>query len=291
LKNRAVTKQKISRRTLRALRGHVGPRGPTGPRGPKGDPTYKRTIVVSPVGTDTQNGSALLAAVASVTPSQANPYLLKLEPGRYDLGSQTLLLKPFLDVEGSGWGTNVTRTGSYTLKTTTITVQGANGVTLRDLQVTNGSTSDMGTSIAINALGNSGFRLQNVKAVATNTGGLGQAHALGVVGGDATVVDSELDAQGSSPAGVVNNGSLRLTRSLVDGGDGLGVLVAGTGNSAVITWSDVRGKTNSVLAEGGSMTVLLSVLGGPAASLGSVPLTCGGDIDEADGSSLGPTCT
>jgi hypothetical protein len=81
-------------------------------------------------------------------------------------------------------------------------------------------------------------------------------------------------------------------RSLVDGGDGVGVGVGGTGNSAVISWSDVRGKTNSVLAEAnGSMTVFLSILDGPAGNLASVPLTCGGDVNEADGSSLGPTCT
>jgi hypothetical protein len=292
LKNGAVTKQKISQRTLRALRGPVGRRGPRGPRGPKGDPTYERTIVVSPVGTDTQNGTALLAVVASVTPSEASPYLLKIEPGRYDLGSQTLRLKPFLDVEGSGWVTDVTRTGRYTLKASTVTVQGADGATLRDLQVTNYVTSDMGTSTAISAPGVGGLRLQGVKAVATNAGGLGQAVALGIAGGDTTVVDSELAAQGSSSVGAVDDGLLRLTRSRVDGGDGFGVSVGGTGNSAIITWSDVRGKTNSVLAEAnGSMTVLLSILDGPAANLGSVPLTCGGDINEVDGSSLGPTCT
>lgn len=291
LRNGAVTKQKIARRTLRGLRGHAGPRGRTGPQGPKGDPTYKRTILVSPVGTDAQNGTALLAAVAAVTPSQANPYLLKLEPGTYDLGGQTLQMKPFLDIEGSGWATNVTRTGGATAKTLTVTVEGANGVTLRDLQVTNDVSSDMGTSVAVDSHG-SGFRLHDVRAVATNTGALGQSTALEVLGGDATVVDSEFHAHGTSPQGVVDDGLLRLTRSLVDGGDGLGVGVFGNGNSAVITWSDVRGNANSVLEQAdSSVKVLLSILEGPAARIGTGPLTCGGDVNEGDGSSLGPTCT
>ena len=45
---------------------------------------YTRTVVVGPVGTPAQNGTALLAAMAAIpTPaSQADAWLLKLEPGR-----------------------------------------------------------------------------------------------------------------------------------------------------------------------------------------------------------------
>jgi hypothetical protein len=48
---------------------------------------YKRTVLVSPVGTPQQNGTALRNALASITGASAtNPYLLKIEPGIYDLG-------------------------------------------------------------------------------------------------------------------------------------------------------------------------------------------------------------
>lgn len=64
---------------------------------------YERTVVVSPVGTPLQNGAALLQALASITDnSNTNPYLLKIEPGFYFLGSTPLQMKTHVDIEGSG---------------------------------------------------------------------------------------------------------------------------------------------------------------------------------------------
>jgi hypothetical protein len=48
---------------------------------------YERTVIVSPVGTGTENGQALLDALARITDASASkPYLLYIEPGIYDLG-------------------------------------------------------------------------------------------------------------------------------------------------------------------------------------------------------------
>ncbi|HEX2913183.1 MAG TPA: hypothetical protein VH186_20440 [Chloroflexia bacterium] len=72
--------------------------------------SLSHTIIVSPNGTPAQNGTALLNAMVSISgnaPSAGNPYLLKLEPGQYDLGNQTLVLVPFVDLEGSGEETTV----------------------------------------------------------------------------------------------------------------------------------------------------------------------------------------
>lgn len=67
--------------------------------------TFVRTVLVSPVGTPTQNGAALVAAVATLgSASASNPYLVRIEPGIYDLGSQFLNLPSSVDVEGSGAG-------------------------------------------------------------------------------------------------------------------------------------------------------------------------------------------
>jgi hypothetical protein len=63
---------------------------------------YVRTIVVSPVGTDSENGLALLTAVQGLTGSSAtNPFLVKVEPGTYEL-NQTLAMHQYVDLEGSG---------------------------------------------------------------------------------------------------------------------------------------------------------------------------------------------
>src|SRR5690348_11115783 len=71
---------------------------------------FTRTVVVSPNGTPVQNGLALLSAMNTISnsnPSVSNPWLLKLEPGQYDLGNQTLTLQPYVDLEGSGEGTTI----------------------------------------------------------------------------------------------------------------------------------------------------------------------------------------
>ncbi|HEX2913440.1 MAG TPA: hypothetical protein VH186_21735 [Chloroflexia bacterium] len=67
--------------------------------------SMSHTIVVSPNGTPAQNGTALLTAMATISkavPSVDNPWLLKLEPGNYNLGNKSLILQPFVDLEGSG---------------------------------------------------------------------------------------------------------------------------------------------------------------------------------------------
>jgi hypothetical protein len=103
------------RRGPRGKRGPAGRRGPTGlqglkgvtgakgAKGDKGDPTYKRTVLVSPVGTDLQNGTALRSALAGITTaSSSNRFLLKIEPGTFDLGTAPLNMKSYVDIEGSG---------------------------------------------------------------------------------------------------------------------------------------------------------------------------------------------
>ncbi len=60
--------------------------------------------MVGPVeGDPAASGTALLNALSGITgASEANPYLLKVEPGVYDLGTGTLRMKSFVDIEGSG---------------------------------------------------------------------------------------------------------------------------------------------------------------------------------------------
>ena len=72
-----------------------------------------RTIVVGPTGTPTQNGTALKQALANITDNAADSrYVVKLEPGVYDIGADILRMKPFVDIEGSGAGTTFIRGGA-----------------------------------------------------------------------------------------------------------------------------------------------------------------------------------
>jgi hypothetical protein len=173
---------------------------------------YARTVIVSPVGSDAQNGNALLAALAGITgASSSSPYLLKIEPGRYDLGTQSLTMQEWVDVEGSGeLVTTITASGHTT--STTGTVVGADHAELRFLTVENsggsaravaiynGETSPRLTHVTASAWGGSSFNcgvsnyavnpasptMENVTAIAS--GGF-QAEGVGNAGSAPTMKD------------------------------------------------------------------------------------------------------
>jgi hypothetical protein len=113
---------------------------------------YKRTVVVSPVGTDTDNGQALLNAFSGITDASATkPYLLYIEPGTYDLGTGWLQMKEHVDIQGAGeLQTLITRSTPSTGCTSVgSTVSGANNAELRFLTVQNMDGSNTGCPIAI----------------------------------------------------------------------------------------------------------------------------------------------
>lgn len=94
-----------------------------------------RTEFVSPVaGNPVASGARLLRAVADIAaPSAADPWLVKIEPGVYDLDGRSLAMRPFVDVEGSGEGVTIVRS----TVNGTGTVRGADDAELRELTVLN----------------------------------------------------------------------------------------------------------------------------------------------------------
>ncbi|HKV11272.1 MAG TPA: hypothetical protein VJ725_24230 [Thermoanaerobaculia bacterium] len=102
-------------------------------------------MLVSPVpGNPTASGTALQTALAGISsPSSTNQWLLKLEPGIYDVGSTLLQMRSWVDIEGSGIGVT-TITGSVPVASNfDATVHGADNAELRLLTVeaTAGTTS------------------------------------------------------------------------------------------------------------------------------------------------------
>ena len=207
--HRAATKALVAMKIekgKRGPRGRRGPRGPRGPRGftgaagsqgvpgpqgsqgiqgqqglqgPKGDPTYKRTIVVGPVGGDTENGVALRNALASITDASADkPYLVYIEPGTYDVGSAPLAMKDGVNMQGAGSifdsGTHIV---GHVSGAATGVILGA-GAELRDLSVENSfpSAATAATAVAIYAHTFRGFTIDHVRAevheAASNNEGL-----------------------------------------------------------------------------------------------------------------------
>ncbi|HEY3122638.1 MAG TPA: hypothetical protein VGK70_01075, partial [Thermoanaerobaculia bacterium] len=141
-----------------------------------------RTVLVSPVpGDAAASGTALLNAIAGITDaSVTNPYLVKIEPGVFDLGNSTLTTKLYVDIEGSGrLVTTITSGAALTIDdsasvelrsltllnkalTSSPAVIGANGgfVRLRDalVYINGGSTSSTGIYAPT---GNSGATLRD----------------------------------------------------------------------------------------------------------------------------------
>jgi hypothetical protein len=192
---------------------------------------YKRTVVVSPVGTAAQNGTALKNALAGITNASAtNPYLLKIEPGVYDLGSSDtpLTMKEWVDVEGSGEGvTTLTATGSATDHATG-TVVGAGDSELRFLTAKNTGGATYAVAIYYGGAGgfvgetNISFRMTHVTANASGGAGPEFGSNFGVFssqeGGNVfmTIRDSRMGA--SSAAMEANGvGFTRVIMTEVDG--------------------------------------------------------------------------
>ena len=132
--------------------GDVGAMGATGPTGPTGGPQLKRTFFVSPAGAATDNGAALLATLSAITASSADPALLQIEPGSYDLGDNALPMQQFLDIQGAGeLTTEITSTHSET-------ITAAANAELRFLSINNLSAQ----GVAVHAKAASGLSLTHV---------------------------------------------------------------------------------------------------------------------------------
>ncbi|HYG82993.1 MAG TPA: hypothetical protein VD861_21530 [Pyrinomonadaceae bacterium] len=97
---------------------------------------YRGTRIVGPTRDDpVAGGNSLLQVLQHLknagSGTAANPWLLKIEPGIYDLGTNVLQLLPYVDVEGSGQGvTTIIGRGSSTTAM-------ANFVELRSLTIKN----------------------------------------------------------------------------------------------------------------------------------------------------------
>jgi hypothetical protein len=96
---------------------------------------YARTVVVSPADTPTASGARLLTALQAINDATADkPYLLKIEPGVYDLGTTSLQMKPYVDIEGSGARVTIL-TGLGGPEDGKAVVFGTNNVELRQITV------------------------------------------------------------------------------------------------------------------------------------------------------------
>jgi hypothetical protein len=122
---------------------------------------------VSPVPNNpAASGTALLNALASISGNSAtNRYLLKIEPGTYDLGANQLVMKSYVDIEGSGQSVTRIEGARGTGDTQpnyadAAAIRGASVSELRQVTVVNTSSDLYGFGYAAN--GASDARLSDV---------------------------------------------------------------------------------------------------------------------------------
>lgn len=167
-----------------------------------------RTLIVSSSGTAIQNGTALLTAMTLISnsnPSASNPWLLKLEPGQYDLGNGSLTLLPYVDLEGSG--EDITFISSTVVAGTPVSgaLVAASHSQARFLSIANTGTGSNAYQIAVfipNSATQTSFFHLNL--VASASGSI--SYGLYNNGGTATVQASIFLASGNATsAGLYNN--------------------------------------------------------------------------------------
>lgn len=166
---------------------------------------YKRTVIVSPVpGDPAASGTALLSTLSGIAgASQDNPYLLKIEPGLYDLGSSPLVMKQWVDIEGSGEGvTTIRRSGSPNFDTGTVVASNKSGLRFLTVENIGGATR----ATAVWNEGATSFRLAHVTAKAS--GGSTNV-AVDTLNASPEITDLEAVASGGSGTnyGLYNNNS------------------------------------------------------------------------------------
>lgn len=171
---------------------------------------YVRTVVASPVpGDPVASGQKLLDAVAGIANPRGNdPWLVKIEPGLYDLGAASLAMRPFVDLEGSG--TTVIR-GHGRGDVYGGTVVGANNAELRELTI---ETDGAGVSAAVVGiyLPAVNTRIHRVRVVSKN--GVEGSDAIYIRDGSPKLSSVEVVASGSAFAsGIVIDGSAKAAIS------------------------------------------------------------------------------
>jgi hypothetical protein len=107
------------------IQGVPGEQGIQGIQGDPGDDLYDRVIVVRSGGTALENGTALKAALAGIsTATDINRYVIKLDSGRFDLGTDALTMRSYIALDGSGLNSTIVQSANETVVTVPNTLDG-----------------------------------------------------------------------------------------------------------------------------------------------------------------------
>jgi hypothetical protein len=227
-----------------------------------------QTIVVSPGASESASGTALRSALAGITDASATkPYLVKVEPGIYDIGSSDdvgytdLTLPPFVHLEGSGEGATIIQGSVDTGDTGTGVLNLSSNTEVRFLTIKNDGEGVNSNTEAIHADTVSDFVLNHVTATAeasttlltvigieTSTGklanvtvagdgtGASQSDGMTLTDSTVTIVDSDLtgaDADTTNRALTMTNSTISVYSSRLSGAGGTSAQAFFFGNDTI----------------------------------------------------------
>ncbi len=239
--------------------------------------SYIRTIVVSPIpGDPTGSGNALLNALSAIAGNSASsPFLLKIEPGVYDIGATALTMKTFVDVEGSGENATfiVASRGNASLTTTAAAVIAAANAELRQLSVTNTAP---GSLFSVGFFTSTSARLRDVTI--HSTGATQNSIGVFATSASAKLAISRCTISGTAMSGTSSTTAVQLsTGATVDiqNSNVTGKGIGGTGSNFGVSLLSSSAKTTidgcTILSTGtGGQNTAVSVAPGTATILNSI---------------------
>ncbi len=158
------------------------------------DAVFFRIRLVRADGTPTENCDALRGALAAITDNGASSrYLISMEPGNYACGTTSVVMKPFVDLRGSGQITTLL-TGAVQGFPGGLMV-GASNSELSEMTVQNTGTG-AGDVAAVRSSNTDDFRIYRVTAIADGTSTF--SRGIVILDGTAAVTDSTAIAAGTS---------------------------------------------------------------------------------------------
>jgi hypothetical protein len=171
------------------------------------------TIHVNPInGNPIASGTALLNALAAIAGNApSTTYVLKLDPGTYDLGASELVMKPYVDIEGSGQGSTVVSgeaNNDSTYQTGIIAT--ANAAELRNLQVVSQGKASQASALGIFVPAGAASSIRDVTVVA---GGATANYGIRNLSSSPLIqnVTIAIASAGTASYGIANSGSAAPT--------------------------------------------------------------------------------
>ena len=249
------------------------------------DAVFKRTVLVSVVGdgSDTAaNGQALLDALADVAaavpaPGVDNPWLIKLGQGVFNVGTNPLVMLPYVDLEGSGQAS--TRIEGD-VSTQNGMIRMASNMELRRLTAINSGSSGRQNAVVVNVGLNDTFDWRISDVTAMGSGGTTSSAGIQIRGGDCGGgVMNNIIAEADGPAiarGIAISCSANsltgtnLTAMGTGGTESTGIQKSNAGGTALVRNSSFTGTDTAINLVSGTLKVISSELDGPVSNSGTL---------------------